>query len=217
MVSTTYAPSAKGQGAKELEPSLRMFHTVSTPMPDFRRAAFYQAFPDSQGGSDQGMGNSGWIKGWFLQMEPMRPRFVAIDNRLRQDVDVYGDTVREEGGKVLNATANLRKSLADLDRGTSGKVQDLLAQYNDEVTSDTRRQGRVRSSDETGRRGRISSHRQRCWCQGVQPLSSALETGSAKSRPPGPHAKWADVSEYCRKGHSGHVGRTAGGSGVRHS
>jgi hypothetical protein len=74
VVSATYSPSANRQGMKELEPSLRMFHTVSTPMPDFRRAAFYQAFPDSRGTLITGMGNSGWIKGWFLQMVPMRPR-----------------------------------------------------------------------------------------------------------------------------------------------
>jgi hypothetical protein len=133
VVSTLYSPSANGQGAKEFEPSLRILHTVSTPMPDFRRVTFYQAVPDAQGMLIKGTGNSGWIRGWFLQMEPVGPRFLAIDRRLRQDVDVYADTVRQEGEKVLNATANLKKSLTDLDRATTGKVQDLLAQYNDEI------------------------------------------------------------------------------------
>jgi hypothetical protein len=133
VVSTTYSPSAKGQAAKELEPSLRMFHPVSTPMPNFKRASFYDAFPDLHGNLIKGTFNSGWVRAWVLHMEPMGPRFVAIDNRLRQDVDVYGDTVREEGAKVLNATANLRKLLTDLDGATHGKVQDLLDQYNDEV------------------------------------------------------------------------------------
>lgn len=132
VASTTYS-STLGPVAKELEPSLRILGTVSTPMPDFRRVTFYQAFPDSQGNLVTGMGNSAWIKGWFSQMRPLTATFATIDGRLRQDVDVYADTVREEGVKVLNATANLTRSLTDLDRATSGKVQDLLAQYNDEV------------------------------------------------------------------------------------
>lgn len=48
-VSTTYSRSAQGQAAKELERSLRMFHVLSTPMPDFHRAAFDEVFPDLRG------------------------------------------------------------------------------------------------------------------------------------------------------------------------
>jgi hypothetical protein len=132
-VSATYLPPTEAQAPKELEPSLRIFTLVSTPMPDFHKAAFYEVFPDSGGNLIKGIGNSGWVREWRLKMEPVGPRFVAIDRQLRLDVDVYADTVREEGAKVLNATANLGKLLTELDRGTSGKVQDLLAVYNDEV------------------------------------------------------------------------------------
>jgi hypothetical protein len=132
VASTTYAIT-QGRTTRDLEPSLRIFDTVPTPMPKLRDVTFYQALPNSQGALVMGMGNSAWVKGWFSQMRQLTPKFVTLDERLRQDLGVYADTVREEGEKVLNATANLRKSLSDLDRATHGKVQDLLAEYNDEV------------------------------------------------------------------------------------
>lgn len=127
------SPGAERQVAQELRPSLAIFETVHTPMPDFHGVPFYEAYPDSQGRVVAGIGHSSFVRGWFRQMEPVAPKFAALDERLRLDVDVYGDTVREEGEKVLASTAGLKKALTDLDRATAGKVQDLLALYNDEV------------------------------------------------------------------------------------
>jgi hypothetical protein len=117
----------------ELDPSLKFLQTVTTPMPSFRGVKFYEAFPDSRGNLVRGMGHSSWVRGWFFQMEPMVPKYVSSDERLRLDVNVYADTVREEGEQVLRAAANLKQSLTALDRVTGSKLQDLLSQYNDEV------------------------------------------------------------------------------------
>lgn len=133
LITVTASPHAEQRLAKELEPSLAILETVSTPMPDFRGVPFYTAFPDSQGRLVDGMGHSAPVRGWFRQMEPIIPRFVALDEELGTEIEFYADTVREEGAKVLGATANLRKALSDLDRDTSGRVQELLDVFNKQV------------------------------------------------------------------------------------
>jgi hypothetical protein len=132
-VGVSHAPRAERQVPKELEPSLRFLQGVSSPMPDFRKAVFYLAVPDSQGNLVAGIGHSDFVKGWFRQMEPMVPKFRQSEDRLKLDIDVYEDTVREEGDKVLTAAANLKAALTQLDKVTAGKLQDLLAEYNDQV------------------------------------------------------------------------------------
>lgn len=133
VVGLTLEGRAEGPIAKDLEPSLTFLRTVTTPMPSFRNVTFYEAFPDSQGSLVRGTGHSSWVRGWFMQMDQVVPKYVKSDERLRLDLNVYADTVREEGEQVLQATANLKQSLMALDKVTSSKLQDLLAEYNDEV------------------------------------------------------------------------------------
>ena len=125
------APAASQPAPADLQPSLAFARTVSKPMPDFRGVPFYVAMPDSQGRVVATIGHSDVVKGWFSQMEPVASRFRAIDDRLGTDVGVYGDTVREEGGKVLAAAGtNLKASLQRMDRE---RVLAILTSYNDEV------------------------------------------------------------------------------------
>ena len=133
VVALTCGGHAQGPIPKDLEPSLKFLQTVTTPMPSFRGVTFYEAFPDSQGRLVKGMGHSSWVRGWFYQMDPLVPKYVRSDERLRLDVNVYADTVREEGEGVLKAAANLKQSLTAFNKVTGGKLQDLLSQYNDEV------------------------------------------------------------------------------------
>ncbi|HEX6975609.1 MAG TPA: hypothetical protein VF147_14490 [Vicinamibacterales bacterium] len=125
----TASPRADQQVARELQPSLDILKTVSTPMPDFHGVKYYQAMPDSGGDLSNGIGHSDWVRGWFRQMDPMTAQFTKHDQKLEADVDVYGDTVREEGDKVLAATANLKQALQPV----AQQVHPLLVTYRKEV------------------------------------------------------------------------------------
>jgi hypothetical protein len=133
MVSLTCPGIGESQIPRELEPSLKTFQVVSTPMPEFRRVVYYTAFPDSGGDLVRGIGHSSWVRAWFPQMEPMVPKFLKSDERVRMDFNVYADTVREEGDSVLKAAANLKQSLTGLDTLVRGRVLDLLIEYTDAV------------------------------------------------------------------------------------
>ena len=133
VMSVTLVGRADAPIPKDLQPSLTFLQTVTTPMPSFRGVVYYEAFPDSQGDLVRGMGHSSWVRGWFHQMNQVVPRFVQSDERLRVDLNVYADTVREEGEQVLATATNLKQALTAFDRATGSKLQDLLAEYNDQV------------------------------------------------------------------------------------
>jgi hypothetical protein len=133
LAGLTATTGAARQTAADLEPSLKFLNPVSAAMPSPRGVVFYEAMPDASGRVIAGIGHSQFVRGWFRQMDPILPRFAKMDERLRLDVGVYGDTVREEGQEVLAAAANLKKGLIELDAATNGRVLDFLGDYNDAV------------------------------------------------------------------------------------
>lgn len=123
-----------GVAADPLEPSLKFLETVSRPMPDFRKVTFYKAVPDSGGTLKEGIGGSRFVRPWFTQMEQTVGKFTKLDDKLGTDVEVYADTVKEEGQKVLaSRNANFRDALAQLNKATDGRVFQLLDEYRREV------------------------------------------------------------------------------------
>jgi hypothetical protein len=123
---------AQAEISAELQPTLQYFSVVSRPMPVM--PGYYDAVPDSQGRLVQGIGHSSWVRGWYHQSRQVAPKLLAIDERLRLDLNVFADTVREQGELVLKSTrGSFKQSLKDLDVGTGQRLQVLLAQYNDEV------------------------------------------------------------------------------------
>lgn len=133
-LSLTPSLTAKGQIHKDLQPSLLFLKTLSTPMPNPEAPSWYSQVPDSDG-SMRSIGHAGWVKGFFSQMRPVVPKFLAMDERLRKDVNAYTDTVHDLGGKVLASTTGLQKALKDVDGATAQRLQELLDKYNDEVTA----------------------------------------------------------------------------------
>lgn len=134
LAAMTASPHAR-QDPKDLRPSLDFLDPVSVGMPDLRRVDFYLKFPDSQGLLSDSLGHAQWVRAWFRQMEPVLPKVAHIDVRLRDDVGVYGDTVREEGAKVLDTAKNLKVTLRDLNTATGGAVLRALHEYNNEIAA----------------------------------------------------------------------------------
>lgn len=134
LVAMTASTHAR-QDPKDLQPSLNFLDPVSVGMPSVIGVPFYLKFPDSQGLLSDSGGHAQWVRAWFRRLEPVLPKVVAIDGRLRDDVGVYGDTVREEGAEVLATTKNLKVSLRELNNATGGAVLRTLHEYNDEIAA----------------------------------------------------------------------------------
>jgi hypothetical protein len=132
LVAMTASTHAR-QDPKDLQPSLTFLDPVSVGMPSVLGVPFYLKFPDSQGLLSDSGGHAPWVRAWFRRLEPVLPKIVQIDRRLRDDVGVYADTVREEGAEVLGTAKNLTVSLRELNTATSGAVLKTLHEYNNEI------------------------------------------------------------------------------------